>query len=78
MKKSKVKIIGLTGPIAAGKNEVCKILSRRAHIIDAAEVGHKLLVPQSGLWKELVKTFGSKILQQGGKVNRKKLPHIMK
>jgi len=77
MKRSKLRIIGLTGPIAAGKNEVCRILSRRAHIIDADQVGHKLLVPQSDLWKELVKTFGSRVLQQGGKVNRKKLGEIV-
>jgi len=78
MKKTKPKIIGLTGPIGSGKNEVCRILRRRgARVIDADRLGHGLLVPQSDLWKELVKTFGSRILQQGGKVNRKKLGEMV-
>jgi len=71
-------IIGLTGPIAAGKNEVAKILKRRgAIIIGADEIGHELLVPQSPVWCEAVKAFGSKILNRGGVVNRHKLGEMV-
>lgn len=32
-----------------------------------------MYVPQSPVWREIVKTFGSKILKRGGEINRKKL-----
>jgi len=74
----KTRVIGLSGPIASGKDEVCKVLRRRgAFVIDADEIGHKLLAPQSDVWRALVKAFGSKILMTGGKVNRKKLGEIV-
>jgi len=74
----KPKIIGLTGPIASGKNEVAKILRRRgAYVIDADELGHSLFAPQSQTWKKIVRTFGSKVLMAGGRINRKKLAQIV-
>ncbi len=73
-----MKIIGLTGPIGAGKNEVVRILRRRgASFIDADKVAHTLYTPQSPLWHKLVRAFGSKILNRGGKINRKKLGKIV-
>lgn len=37
-------IIGVTGPIGSGKDEVCKILKKYgAKIIDADKIGHKIL-----------------------------------
>jgi dephospho-CoA kinase len=71
-------IIGLTGPIAAGKDTVAKIFARhKAYVIDADEIGHKILAPQSKAWHGVVKIFGSKILNRGGIVNRKKLGKIV-
>ncbi len=76
--KKKPLIIGLTGPIASGKNEVCKILRRRgAYVVDADKIGHEVMKPQSDVWHNLVKTFGSKILMSGGRVNRRKLGEIV-
>jgi len=71
-------IIGLTGPMGAGKNEVVKILKKyKAVIIDADSVAHSLYVPQSPLWQALVRSFGSKILKRGGGINRKKLAAVV-
>lgn len=73
-----MRIIGLTGPIAAGKDAIAKILKRRgAYIIDADRVAHELYVFQSPIWRELVRAFGSKILVRGGKINRQKLGKIV-
>lgn len=37
-------ILGITGPIGSGKDEVCKVLKKRGfHIIDADKIGHQLL-----------------------------------
>lgn len=72
------KVVGLTGPIGAGKDEAAKILKRRgAYVIDADSLAHKLYSSQTPLWHELVKAFGSKILMRGGRINRKKLGEIV-
>lgn len=66
------KIIGLTGPIAAGKNEVAKILANHgAYIIDADDIGHELLSSKSktGIKIKIKETFGT--------TNRKKLGEIV-
>jgi len=68
----------LTGPVGAGKNEAAKALQRQgAFIIHADELAHTLYKPQSPLWRELVKAFGSRVLSRGGSVNRKKLGEIV-
>lgn len=73
------KVIGLTGPIAAGKDAAAKILRRHgAVIVDADTVAHQLYEEvQSPVWQETVKVFGSKTLRRGGKINRKKLGEIV-
>jgi dephospho-CoA kinase len=74
----KIKIIGLTGPIAAGKDTVAKILHRRgALVLDADRIAHMLYEPQTDIWREIVRAFGSKILNRGGTINRKKLGKIV-
>lgn len=71
-------IIGLTGPIAAGKDQVAQILAQLGGvIINADDLAHTLYTPQTPLWRELIKVFGSKILQRGGEINRKKLGEIV-
>jgi dephospho-CoA kinase len=71
-------VIGLTGPIASGKNTVAGILGRHgAAIIDADSVGHRAILPQSKAWHGIIKAFGSKVLNRGGAINRKKLAHIV-
>lgn len=73
-----VKVIGLTGPIGAGKDEVAALLRRSgAYIIDADQVAHSLYEAQTPVWHELIRVFGSKILNRGGKINRKKLGEIV-
>ena len=73
-----MKIIGLTGPIASGKDEVAKILRRkRIPVIDADSLAHTLYIPPLPLWHKIVKAFGSKILNRGGRINRKKLGEIV-
>ena len=73
-----MKVIGLTGPVGAGKDEAAKILRRHgAFVIDADEVAHALYNAQSPVWHELVKAFGVKILKRGGMISRKKLGEIV-
>jgi dephospho-CoA kinase len=73
-----MKIIGLTGPIASGKNEVCRILQKRgAFIIDADKVAHELYSRGSRVTSQLVKEFGENIFNRKGEIDRKKLGEIV-
>ncbi|MFH1389371.1 MAG: dephospho-CoA kinase [Candidatus Margulisiibacteriota bacterium] len=75
---SRIKIIGLTGPIGAGKNEVAKLLKRRgACVIDADLLAHELYKKNYRLWQSLVKNFGSGILKRGGAIDRRRLGEIV-
>jgi dephospho-CoA kinase len=71
-------VIGLTGGIATGKSEVARILQGLgAVVIDADQVGHQAYTPHSETWDEVVKAFGSGILQPDGDIDRGKLGAIV-
>src|SRR3989339_1583388 len=73
-----MKIIGLTGPIGAGKNEVARLLKRPgAYVVDADLLAHELYKKNYRLWQTLVKKFGSGILKRGGGIDRRKLGEIV-
>ena len=74
----KKMVIGLTGPIAAGKNTVAKGLKGLgAHVVEVDELAHTLYKPQTLIWGEIVRAFGSKVLKRGGEINRKKLGEVV-
>ncbi len=69
--------IGLTGGIATGKSLVGRMFAELgAHIIDADKIGHELMVPGKPVYDEVVKRFGSEILNDDKTVNRGKLAEI--
>jgi dephospho-CoA kinase len=71
-------VIGLTGPIASGKDTAAKMFGRRgALVIDADKIGHQVIAPQTKAWHEIIRVFGSKVLNRGGVINRKKLAKIV-
>lgn len=71
-------LIGLTGPIASGKDEAVKILKRQgAIVIDVDKLAHTLYAVHSLVWQKIVTTFGSKVLNRGGAVNRRKLGAVV-
>lgn len=71
-------VIGLTGGIGSGKSQVSRILKLLgAHIIDADLLGHQSYTPGSPEWGNLVKRFGSAIVNRDGTINRSKLGDIV-
>ncbi len=71
-------VIGLTGPTGAGKGEVAKLFSEAGlPVINADEVYHRLLIPPSPCFSELVAEFGYGILAFDGTLDRKKLSEIV-
>jgi dephospho-CoA kinase len=73
-----VKLIGLTGGIASGKSTVAAILRRLgAAIINADELSREVVQPEQEAWKEIIETFGPKILLGDKTLDRRKLRKIV-
>lgn len=69
-----IKLIGITGPTGAGKTTALRTLEDMGvTVIDADAVYHELLTENSKLQTALTKRFGDIILDEEGKVDRKKL-----
>ncbi len=67
-------IVGLTGGVGSGKTTVSKVFKKEgAYIIEADLIARDLVKPQSEVWKEIVKLFGSNILNIDGSINRVRL-----
>jgi dephospho-CoA kinase len=69
--------IGLTGGIASGKSLVSQMFTDLgAHTIDADQIAHELMKPGEPAYDEVVRAFGSDILNADKSVNRGKLAEI--
>ena len=70
-------LIGVTGGIACGKTEVCKVFQKRgATVLSGDQIGKEVVEKNKKVLKELVQTFGENILKQDGTLNRRKLGKI--
>ena len=73
-----MKIIGITGPTGAGKTTALRALADLgACIIDADAVYHQLLEGSAPLREALTARFGASILDDGGKIDRKRLGNLV-
>jgi len=73
-----VKLLGLTGGIASGKSTVAAILRRfGASIINADELSREVVQPGQDAWNEIIKSFGSDILQEDKTLDRRKLRKLV-
>ena len=69
-----MKLIGLTGGIAAGKSTVASMLRQLgAKIIDADELAREVVMPGQEAWQEIVAAFGREILREDKSIDREKL-----
>jgi dephospho-CoA kinase len=66
--------IGLTGGIASGKSVVGEMfVALGAHLVHADDISHQLMLPGQSVYDEVVRHFGSSILNSDGSVDRSKL-----
>ncbi len=73
-----MKIIGLTGGIASGKSTVSETLAQLgAIIIDGDKIGHQAMEPGQPAYEQVVKHFGSGILNEDKTIDRTKLGAIV-
>jgi dephospho-CoA kinase len=70
--------VGLTGGIACGKSTVGVMMRKQGcAVLDADSLAHDLIEPGKPAYSEIVKEFGSGVLNGDGKVNRAKLAEIV-
>ena len=69
-----MQIIGITGGIGSGKSTVSHYLSSKGYrVIDADQIAHDIVKPNSRVLMELVSQFGEDILNPDGGLNRRML-----
>ena len=73
-----VSVIGVTGGIGSGKSTASQILGELgATVIDADQVGHKIYLPDTPGWREIVEAFGEDVLAPDRTVDRSKLGPVV-
>ena len=70
-------IIGLTGGIASGKSTVSKYLAEKGFEVYDADKIAKDISEKKSVQEEIILTFGNKILDKNGNIDRKKLKEIV-
>jgi dephospho-CoA kinase len=77
LKKAKF-ILGVTGNIACGKSTVaCFFKGRNSLLIDADNLGHRILAVGTPVYRKVVKSFDSNILKPNKAIDRVKLSGIV-
>lgn len=73
-----VTILGITGGIGSGKSTASQILGELgAVVIDADQVGHKIYLPNTPAWREIVEEFGEDVVAADQSIDRTKLGPIV-
>lgn len=71
---TRVRVIGLTGPIGAGKSTVAAMLRELgAKVLDADAIAHDEQSRGTVGYSAIVQTFGTKVLGEDKEIDRKKL-----
>jgi dephospho-CoA kinase len=69
--------VGLTGGLGSGKSTVAAYLRELgAHVIEADELGRKLMEPGQAVYAEIVSTFGPDVVAPDGRLNRAHLAQL--
>jgi dephospho-CoA kinase len=70
--------VGLTGGIGCGKSTVAAMMRKLGcHVLDADDLAHRLIEPGQPAHDDIVREFGSEILDATGRIDRAKLGGIV-
>jgi dephospho-CoA kinase len=71
-------VIGITGNLGTGKTTVSQMLAELgAVLINADELGHEVLQPDTQAYKEVLAAFGKSILKPNDEIDRSKLGKLV-
>ena len=69
--------VGLTGGLGSGKSTVAGYLRELgAQVIEADELGRKLMDPGQAVYDEIVRKFGTEVVGPDGRLNRPRLAEL--
>ncbi len=69
--------VGLTGGLGSGKSTIGGMFAELgAHVIDADEVGRRLMQPGQAVFDQIVEHFGRQILRVDGSLDRRALAEL--
>jgi len=69
--------VGLTGGLGSGKSTIGKIFAELgAAVIDADEVGRKLMQPGEAVYGRIVDSFGARVVRPDGSLDRRALAEL--
>lgn len=70
--------VGLTGGLASGKSFVGEALAELGcHLLKADELGHRLLMPGTDVYRKVIAEFGPSILDAEGRIQRRALASLV-
>lgn len=73
-----MKLIGLTGGIAAGTSTVAEMLrALGAVVIEADEIAREVVEPEAEVYRRIVEAFGRAVLHPDGTLDRKHLAALI-
>ncbi|WP_447972927.1 dephospho-CoA kinase [Nitrospira sp. Kam-Ns4a] len=71
-------LVGLTGGLATGKSTVARLFQDcGAYVIDADELARQVVEPGKPAWRDIVRTFGSKVLRPDRSLDRAALARLV-
>ena len=71
-------VIGVTGSVGTGKSTVAGMFKRLgAVVLDADLLAHRVMEPKRLAWREVVKTFGERVLNDDQTINRRRLASLI-
>ena len=76
MKQSKLKV-AVTGGIGSGKSTVCKVIKEKGYPVFSCDETYAELLNGGCFTQDLIKAFGSSVVDDNGNLNRCKLSEIV-
>lgn len=75
MQDEKIKVVGVTGGVGAGKSAILEWLDKRpdCRVIMADQVAHRLEEPGEVCFAPLLALLGEGVLDEAGRIDRKKM-----
>jgi dephospho-CoA kinase len=75
----KMKVIGVTGGVGAGKSSVLKYFreNENARLLIADEIAHDLMEPGGACYPKLCELLGNSVLKEDGTIDRMKMAEVI-
>ena len=79
MRRNKMRVIGITGGVGAGKSTVLDYVRQRwdTLVVQADVTGHEVMAPGGPCYEPILELFGSEILREDKSIDRGKVAAIV-